>query len=616
MNRCDEMPTWLPWAAAVGVLAAYLLVVFDVSMWHPGYAYGDERISMCWLQDLREGRPLTWQFSRGCWTRCLQWLWIRWNGASLQTLHTPELAGLAVEWLALVLLARRWFSDEVAAWSALALAVSAQTWVRARSLLSFQALPMESLMLALAAGRVKGRFSALVWGLAAALLFLDYDGTLIAIPCVWVACVAFEEPFRRQAYFSGLGLAVGGLFIFWMGHADLANYVAARLGGGGVRAADAGLAGRLVFLWQVLVGGAVLPYFGVTHWPAWAPWTWPALSAGIWAMRRGPGRVLVFWAGLGVLATQMVRSSYGLPLHRLVCVAPALALISGVGFVALRKKLGVRSWLLGVLLLAGLATEGWAWCRHQMAFAPELYDRCLGLQEVRDVYSAQLADPTLRVVTQLSGTSEADARFVLDRNLLVGGPKPARVLAVIPADYMPALKSLGVRGDVFWVAKGLEPAVALCAQGDLAAHLSAIQDTLAPLVGAVMDPLAPRKMRIDQWLRAESSGDLWDRTGALEADLETAVRTDGVNAEELSWLFSTKVSCAAPDMVLARATYQTDPRSALVYCRRAELLDPDDGEALLEEAAALRSLGDPRSEAVSRTWIALRAAGSAWRSAE
>jgi len=616
MTRSEEMPAWLPWAAAGAACAAFLLVLFDAGVWHPGYAYGDERVEICKLQYLREGAPWFWQFSFGCLTRAGQWLWIRVNGVALASLHTPELAVLALEWLFLALVVRRWYGDETAAWSVLAMTLSAQGWVWGRSLLAFQALPMEALLLAFLAGRVKGRLSALFWGLAAALIFLDYDGAFIAVPGVWLACTALDAPFRRRAFFSALGLAAGGLVLLWHGQAHLAAYAAARLGSGGAGAFDPGLLGRLRFLWDCVVGGPALPYFGVSGWPAWPPWAWMGLLLGAWSLRRSAGFALVAWGAVAVLITQAVHSDYGLPLHRLVAAVPALAAVTGVGLAAMRRRLGRRAWLLCLLLAAGASSEGWAWWRHQQTYAPELYDRCQSLDRVRLAYRQDLADPSVGLVTQLSGISQADARFVLDRLPVPGGPPPARVLAVVPADYAPELAGTRAKAEWFWVAKGLEPAIVVQAQGAEAARLVSIQDSLMPLVGHEMDPSPQKRERLDAWLRVEAPRDPWTRTAAVEAALDEAIHVGTVSREEFSFLLDAKPLSAAPWMVLARWAMDPDPRAAVAYCRRAEALDPSDGEALLIEAASLRSLGDPRADEVSRAWVALRGSGAGWRHTE
>lgn len=614
VTRADTSPAWLPFAAAGAACAAFLLVALDVGVWHPGYAYGDERIVVCWLQNLREGAPLQWQFSRGCLTRAMQWLWVEAAGTDLGTLHTPDLVVLVFEWLFLALVARRWFDDETAAWSVLAISLNAQTWVRARSLLAFQALPMESLLLALLAGKVRGRGAALAWGLAGSLFFLDYDGAFIALPAVWLTCVALDAPFRKQALYSALGLAAGGLALLWHGQGGpFSAYVAARLGAGMAGSGDPGLAGRLRFLGECVTGGPALPYFGVTDWPAWPVWAWAGLAAGLWSLRRSAAGVLVAWAAGAVVLTQMVHSSYGLPLHRLAAAAPALALVTGVGLGLLRRRLGRRTWVLAVLLLAGAASEGWAWWRHQQAFAPELYDRCEGLEQLRLAYRRDLADPSLRLVTQLDGTSQADARFVLDRPLALGASPPTRVLALIPADYAPALKGLGADASWFWVEKGFEPALAVLAQGAPAARLAAIEDSLAPLVGTEGEAPSLRLRRIEAWLREARPRDPWTWTAAVEADVETAVEVAPLDTQQLARLAAPGLLSAAPWTDLARASYLSYPRAAIAYCRRAEALDPADGEALLIEAASLRSLGDPRAEERSQAWVRLRASGRGWR---
>ncbi|MGH7442652.1 MAG: hypothetical protein ACREKE_08280 [bacterium] len=610
MRDTEAGPSWLPWAALLAVVAAYLLVLSDVSLWHPGYSYGDERLEICRLQDLREGAPFLWQFGRGCLSRGLEWAWVGLAGTGLATLHVPDLCLDLLAWLCLVLLARRWFGQEAAYWSVLALVVCAQTLVRARSLLAFQALPAETLLFGLLATRVRGRRAAWAWGLGASLLFLDYDGSFIAVPGMFCACLCLEPDFRRRWLPAALGLGFGGVVLALRQHADLAAYTAARLGGGTAHGAGAE---SLRFLGELVTGGPNLAYFGVTGWPAWPPWAWVGLAAGLWCARRSAALGLAAWAILGTLATQCVHSEYGLPIHRLAAVVPALALLTGLGFRALRLRLGTKAWVLGLILCAGVASEGWAWCRHQWAFGPELYDRCEALGRVRADYARDLDDPSTRVLTQFSGVSQADARFVLDPAPWPKGVVPSRVLALVPADYAAALKSLGVRGVWLWVEKGLEPALVARASGKAAARLEVIADALTPLQGREEEPASIRLARWDAWLERPGSKDPWVLTAALEGDLQEAVQTGGLTPYRLARLARTSPVSAAPWMVLARSLYEVRPRAALRYCLLSLALDPDNGEALLIGAACLRALHDPKAADWSRRWVSLRAAGLAWR---
>jgi hypothetical protein len=605
------MPAWLLWATLAGLASAYALVLFDVSLWHPGYAYGDERNIIWWLQSLREGASLSWKFGRGCLSLRALWLWVEVNGTGLAGLHTPQMAALALEWLCLALVARRWFGEEAAAWSLLAAAVSAQAWVSARSLLSFQALPMETLLLAALAGGVRSRTAALAWGAASALLFYEYDGAFIAVPAVWLACVALDPAFRRRAGYSGAALLLAGLAIFLHESGRLASYAGVRLGSID-SVADQGALGRLGFLKSLFTGGQVLPYFGVSAWPAWPWWTWAGLAAGVWHLRRSPGLWLAAWALGAVLVALMAHSNYGLPLHRLAAAVPALALLSGLGLARLRLRLGARAWVLGLLLLAGAASEGWAWWRHQMTFAPELYNRCSGLNEARLAFSEELKDPSLRVLSQLNGLPQGDVRFVLDRPLALGGPPPDHVLAIVPAAYADALGNSGGAAAWFWEAKGLEPTLVVEARGAQAARLSAIQDSLAPLIGATED-LPQRLERTRAWMRAPRSADPWTWTAVLEADLQAAVLTGRLGKEDLAWVAARRPVSDAPWMVLARASYKGEPRATIQDCRVALALNPRDGEAMLLEERCLRGLGDPEADALDRRWTAARASGHAWR---
>lgn len=615
--RGEAAPPWLLLAAALGALGAFLLVALDVSVWHPGYAYGDERDVLAWIQHQREGAPLIWQFSRGCFSMSAVKAFVALNGTDLASLHTPQLLSLALEWLFLALVARRWFGEEAAAWALLALCVSAQTWLRARSLLAFQFLPMETLALALAAGRVQGRPAALAWGLAAGLLFYEYDGAFIAVPGVWLACVALDPGFRRQARWSMAALALAGVLLLAQDHGLLQRYLAVRLGTSGAQAPGSVLSKGLARLEGLAFGGACQPYLGICFWPAWPWWTWAGLALGAWGLLRTRGAALLAWAAAGVLLTQAVASPYGPPVHRLVAMAPALALLSGVGLARLRQGLGSKAWLLALLLAAGALSEGWAWWRHQAAFAPELYARCESLRQVRQDWSVRLQDPSLRLVTQLSGRTEADARFVLDRPLGTGGPPPSHVLALLPGDYAEALGPDKAQARWYVGAKGFEPELALELGGPAAARLAAVEDAVAPLVVYGQDDNRAREEAARAWLEAQPAKpvpiDAWAWTAALEADAEAGTRTGGWDDEDQRLLQSRPLACAAPWMVLARASCAADPRLSMAQSGQALAVDPTNGEALLIQAACLRTLGDPRAEQASAAWVRLRDAGLSWR---
>ncbi len=599
-------------AAAV---LAYLTLACDVSLWHPWYAYGDERLLVCRLEDLREGARFLWRFGRGDLSLALLWGWVRLAGPGMARLHVPDLVLAALEWAALTLLARRWLGREASWFALLALTLCAQTLVRERSLLAFQALPAEAALLGLSAAWVRGRPGAVLWGLAAGCAFLDYDGSLIAVPGMMLAAAAFEPGFRARVGSAFAAMAAVAAVLAVRQRGDWASYAAVRLGTAGSAATDPGLSGRLAFARELLTGGPNLPYFGVTGWPAWAPWAWPGLAAGLWMARRGPARSLALWAVGGTATVLAVHSAYGLPVHRMAAVVPALALLSGAGFAGLRRRLGpAAAPVLGALLVLGALSEGWAWCRHQWAFGPELYDRCQALGLLRRAHQRELSDPATRVVVQLDGMFDEDARLTLGVRPWPAGAPWTRVLAVVPAGYLGGLDPRGPAPEVYWAEKGLEPAVAVVVAGAEARRLALVEDTIAPLLGREEGPAAAAFARFEAWLDVPVPRDPWTRTAALEGDLQEGLQSRGVGPRQMARLAAARgLVSDAPWMALARAVYAAEPKVGVGLAGQALRMDPRDGEALLVEAACLRALGDPRAAEVQGDWVRLREAGKAWR---
>ena len=198
MNQAAPAPRWLTAALACGIGLFALQALVEVLLLRPGYGVGDETARILRTVTLDPANGMNFKFAQGALQSAALWLWIRAFGNSLRVLHLLNLGAMALEGFLLWKLARRWFSEEAAAWAVLADLLCAATWMRARSILSHVWLPAELAGLALLAGRVRSRRWALLWGAAAGALVLDYEGALVALPALFLACAALEPEFRRR----------------------------------------------------------------------------------------------------------------------------------------------------------------------------------------------------------------------------------------------------------------------------------------------------------------------------------------------------------------------------------------------------------------------------------
>ncbi|HXB97793.1 MAG TPA: hypothetical protein VNZ54_07040, partial [bacterium] len=274
------VPAWL-WAALLAALLGVgALLWAETQVQRPFYSVGDESIHVGDMLAISHGEPMHWRWTRGDLERNGQWCWWRAFGSGPGRLLRLTLLMFSLELVLLAAVARRWWGVEAAAWALCCDLLCADTWMRARSFLAFAWLPAELLLLAWLSGKVKARWAALVWGVAAACLVMDYEGALLALPGLVLACLTLEPEFRRRwAWVLGAMAATLGL-IFALQQKVVSDYSNLRQSvnlGEGARSVAASWVKNL---WQLLVGGEPMPYFSVQHWPAVAVWAMPLMAVG------------------------------------------------------------------------------------------------------------------------------------------------------------------------------------------------------------------------------------------------------------------------------------------------------------------------------------------------
>jgi hypothetical protein len=580
-DRGSPAPAWLGAAAAAATLLALAQLAWELLVLRPGWGLGDESYVIRRFVSVAGGGPVPWHWAQGSLSQALLMLWLGLSGDSLGALHAPSFVLLCLEALLLWRLAARWISKEAAAWALLADFLCADTWMRDRSFLSHAWLPVELLALAWASGAVRGRGSALLWGLAASALVMDYDGGLVALPVLGLACLAMEREFRgRWPWVLGAFLA-GLLALASRQMGALRAYV-------GLRAAvnlgtDRGilLASWLRNLWQLLAGGEPVPYLGVDHWPAMAAWCLPLLALGAWEARRKGRRSLLLWAAFAVLLTQADRAPWGLPIQRLAAAWPALCLLAGLGGASLRARLPrvpALAWILCLLLGTGL--EANAFYRHMAFHGRQVFgNSALLAQAARDSREAQAQGASIS--TALMETRSSTLRFLVAPS--TGGAPLTWVF--LPPEFHAAAAALG-ETRVYRDTPNDLPVLVLLARGAQAQRFLRVEASLRPLLdrGASNPDLTA-------WPDAPAPTDAWAYDAVLDRRFRSLWQGAPLDQDLMRALVARPPVTAGPLDLLGRYLLTRDPASALKALDRALALDPDWGPALSDRVQALRALG-------------------------
>jgi hypothetical protein len=580
----DLAPSWLAAALCISLALVLGQLALEVFVLRPGYGTGDETAQIRLLVGLSQGRPFEWRWAQGSLQRIGLWLWLCLSGSGLRALHVPGLAVLALEALCLWRLARRWFSREAAHWALLADLLCAATWMRGRSILSYQWLPLELLLLALLAGKVKGRWGALLWGACGAFLLLDYEGALVALPGLFMACVWQEEGLRRRWVYALAAMAAVAAMLAGMQPQVVGDYVRLR----NAVNLDVGTA-TLLAAWarnlgQLLAGGRPMPYLGVDRWPAVAAWSLPLLGFGAcFAWRKGY-RAILFWALSAVLLTQAATAPWGLPSQRLAAAWPALCLLAGAGGAELRRlcpRIPAAAWL--ALLALGCAAEANAFYRHMAYHGRQVYGRAELLDAAaRDARGAQAQGAA--VCTALLETRSNDVRFLVDPSGPPAGVGAQEAWVFLPPEFHAVAPSAG-QALVYRASFNDVPVLVLRARGAQALRFEAVERDLRPLLDA--DSAAAERA----WLeRPAPAGDDWAFAAVLDRHLRRL--WEGLPLDQgLARLAASRPSVSPGPLSLLGRYYAARPDLALPLFDAALRVDPLWGPALEDRVTALSAAG-------------------------
>jgi hypothetical protein len=578
----------LLWALGLTTLS---LLVYDALWRHPGYAFGDETIQIHYLQQIRDGGPFHLRWAQGGISRGIQLAWCALGGGRLGWIYVPGLVFLLLECGFLHAVARRWYGAEVADWAVLACLGAAFTWLRSHSLLSRQFLPAEVLFFCWASAWVRSRASAVLWAAAAALLVLDYEGALIAMPLAAVACAVHEPGPRRHAG-SAVLAGMGTLFLLMLLQpATVQSYVSLRTAVSWGEDLHRLAAAIWSNLHAVFLGSPeTLPYMAVEKWPALAYWLWPGLALAALRAGRGPALAILAWAILAVLATQSSLAPYGAPVHRLVAAWPALCLLAGLGFSQLRQGLGRWGWLVLLWALLGFGLELHGYALHLGAAGDTAYGRSQSLDRaLRDAVSLSRAEGD-GVSTVLADQPFPVARFHL-ASLPAPQPKPggAYIVLLSPDLRLPWLALHGER-RLYQLDHSQEPVLWIRLRGAEAERFRRVDAELREALGPPGQEAAAQRERIESWQQSHPGADDFSWASLTARDAWLAFQLT-VTEEQYRLACQRPLISPAPFAKLAEFYQRRDAHLSLALAQRSLDLDPLFRPAHAQYEQALGRLG-------------------------
>lgn len=550
MRPASQLERLLPWALGLGFLA---LALADCGLWHPGFSYLDEGSgTVSKIQEWHEGRALPFELFKGSLHRGLAaWLTLPF-GRSLWVFRAISLGALFFECLLLWRFTAERFGQGAAAWAVAACLASAQTFLRARSLLSFTLLPLELLLLLSLMRREWSWKGSLLLGALAALTATDYEGAMLLMPVValyWLASPRHERP-RGWELFAGYALAIG--LLAWASRDGLGEYFSRRL-----RSLPHNALNPLRLAWlfaQSFFGSAdCIGYLGVKGRSFLPLWALPAFAAGLW-VSLARHRLLMAWLAVGLLPAFSIAGSS--EPNRILAAWPVICMLCGAGLAWLSKRTGNLLW---VLVLAGGIFWEAAGYRASMSEAyPFWYGESAAIQNLAKKFEGR------RLVNELGGEYSSQFRF-----LWPDAKAGAAELFVLPLEYAPGLGKDAARLRQDGVAYLDSPAPALAARlGAVDAELRAVRLTLpnyacrrhAEMIGAYLD---------------SGRGDAWTRTALLEEALRWS---SGIGEMDRSLLqralHEPLVSSSSLIWLSEMATRSGDQAFARRLCARARQVDP------------------------------------------
>jgi hypothetical protein len=562
--KAKPLPTqaWL----LAGLLLAYAVMLgWSLQVGRPGFLGYDEEGLLDKLQAAREGTPLHWAFGAGSLSTGLIWLLSALCGPQLFWIRLPSLLASLAAAVFLFQLVRPHLGERAAAWSVLAFGVNTTSFALARGCTAVPLATAAFLGLTLLLERLEQPRHWALWGLGAALMSLDYEGWLLALPVLvgW----AFWR-LRQQAQAQRLALASGlafGLALIVAIQPEWKGYLQSR-------AAISGAPRPWNQAWQnlqALLGGGDRVLISGAPGDPWPPlWSLTLTLPGLPVLWRR-WRWLLAALPLGLSPLGLLTSD-GEP-HRFYVAFLVLCVAAGAGAERLLARPTPLRHLPLLLLLAGAIQSVRAWTAVPAARLAQAYGRSQGLAAAADFLRATAPPDGWRILSGLGAYSDGAFRYLCDASKVKRGSRP---VALIAWDYLPALVSLeGYRvslpatdGRAFTL---FFPAAS--AQARLEKVLQELTALRRHLGHA--SPVERRRL-LQEALDGDDLRDPWSRTVAWELWMEASLQMHDVDPERLNraarepllsgWIFD----------AAARHIESADPLAAQRLRRRALRADP------------------------------------------
>ena len=534
----------LPWLVAAIFM---LLLALDCGLWHPGYAYLDEGNQVSMVQDWREGRAIPFELFKGSVYRACAVACVKVLGPSLLALRMPGLVALGLECLLLFRMGCSFFGRRAGLWAVLACLACAQTFLRARSLLSFTVLPFEMLALLMILPREWSGWASFLYGAALGALLSDYEGGLLCLPIValfWMLSPPRSRPSVTHAL-AGFGLVLGCLvWNSWDGMADYLSRRMRSLPGVGMPSTFP----LTQFLNSFFMGGDCIAYLGVSQRSFVAAWTLPALAIGLTlALRRATK--LLLWLALGCLPCVTIAAAA--EPNRILAAWPALCILCGAGL----------AWL---LLVGGGIWEAKGYSDSMKVGYERWYS------ESTAVARLQQRNPGKQLVNELGGEYSSQFRFLWPQ-----GEPGAKTMFLLPWEFAPGLGDKRSQLKFEFTALGEPPLAYLDTIDSATASRLCRIDSQVRDLRRNLPRFAYRKHRelLLEYLRL-AEGDVWTRTIAFEEALRWSSDIGNLPEPLLAMgLRAPLVSSSGPLWLANQAHQSGDDPFARRLCARALQID-------------------------------------------
>jgi hypothetical protein len=553
---------------SLALLAGGLALLLPLAwlLLRPGYSGYDEEsqldLQQLWLE---QGRT-TWHLGQGCLHRALlHWLLEAFGPAQcwLSLLRLPTLLAMLAAAGLLAAALRPRLGRRAALWAAMAWLAATGTWSLAGTLVCVGFFPAVFLLHWLALERLQKPWHGLLWGLSAALWWLDYEGWIGALAVLLPLGLALH--WRRPGVLlaGAVGLAAGGLALF------PASQVAAYVGSRGNVSANGAAQALDQFKHNVaaLLGGGPRVLFSDAPRSPWpSAWTWPLILLGAGAaLRRIPA---LGWLAL-VGGLPLLMPFTGSEPHRLLLLQLALAAAAGAGAARLCQwRWGQAA--LAALLLCGLAMGAWAWSHPGAALETTLGASWDEDQAAR--WMAANAPPEgWELIDRLGPWQDGDFRLRLaSLHVPVHGGTP---IALVHWDYLPGLA--GMTGALRPFTHGGPMACYLfLPDPPAAARLRGIHRDLERLSPPMLDSLVLRQAQLRSALDGPALRDPWTRTALWEDWFVIALQFNRLGPGDLPALMKERLVSGWLWDALAEKQRPLDPAGAAALTLRADRLDP------------------------------------------